>query len=81
MSKIKNIKISPESHKTLKLYCEKHGLKIYKFLEKLEISTESNYRSLALDFNTDCLVISILTTSILISSLVDTFIVAISSPI
>jgi len=35
MSKIKNIKISPESHKILKEYCEKHGFKIYKFLEKL----------------------------------------------
>ena len=35
MAKIKNIKISPESHMTLKMYCEKHGLKIYKFLEKL----------------------------------------------
>jgi len=35
MSKIKNIKISPESHDILKKYCEKHGLKMYKFLEKL----------------------------------------------
>lgn len=35
MSKIKNIKISPESHEILKKHCEKHGLKIYKFLEKL----------------------------------------------
>jgi hypothetical protein len=35
MSKIKNIKISPESHELLKKHCEKNGLKIYKFLEKL----------------------------------------------
>jgi len=35
MSKIKNIKISPKSHELLKKHCEKNGLKIYKFLEKL----------------------------------------------
>jgi len=35
MNKIKNIKISPESHELLKSYCNKHGFKIYKFLEKL----------------------------------------------
>ena len=33
--KIKNIKISEESHRLLKTYCEKKGLKIYKFLESL----------------------------------------------
>jgi len=33
--KIKNIKISPESHEILKTYCNKHGYKIHKFLEKL----------------------------------------------
>jgi len=32
---IKNIKISPESHETLKKYCDKRGIKIYKFLENL----------------------------------------------
>ena len=32
---IKNIKISPESHELLKKYCEKRGMKIYKFLENL----------------------------------------------
>jgi hypothetical protein len=32
---IKNIKISPEAHETLKKYCEKKGIKIYKFLENL----------------------------------------------
>lgn len=33
--KIKNIKISIESHSTLKKYCDKKGIKIYKFLENL----------------------------------------------
>jgi hypothetical protein len=33
--KIKNIKISVESHETLKKYCDKKGIKIYKFLENL----------------------------------------------
>ena len=32
---IKNIKISPESHDVLKKYCDKRGIKIYKFLENL----------------------------------------------
>ena len=32
---IKNIKISPESHDILKKYCDKRGIKIYKFLENL----------------------------------------------
>jgi hypothetical protein len=32
---IKNIKISPESHNILKKYCDKRGIKIYKFLENL----------------------------------------------
>jgi hypothetical protein len=36
---IKNIKISPQSHDMLKTYCEKRGLKIYKFLENLIIET------------------------------------------
>jgi hypothetical protein len=35
MKKIKNIKISEESHKLLKQYCEEKGLKVYKFLENL----------------------------------------------
>lgn len=35
MKKIKNIKISVESHEILKSYCEKKGLKMYKFLESL----------------------------------------------
>jgi hypothetical protein len=33
--KIKNIKISVESHNILKMYCEEKGIKIYKFLENL----------------------------------------------
>jgi hypothetical protein len=33
--KIKNLKISIESHDILKKYCEKHGIKMYRFLENL----------------------------------------------
>ena len=33
--KIKNLKISVETHAVLKSYCERRGLKMYKFLEKL----------------------------------------------
>jgi len=32
---IKNLKISPEVHEILKKYCDKKGIKIYKFLEFL----------------------------------------------
>lgn len=35
MKKIKNLKISNDIHIILKTYCDKKGLKIYKFLEKL----------------------------------------------
>jgi len=35
MKEIKNIKISKESHKVLKTYCDKEGIKIYKFIEKM----------------------------------------------
>lgn len=35
MKEIKNIKISKNVHKVLKTHCDKNGLKIYKFLEKL----------------------------------------------
>lgn len=33
--KIKNLKISVEAHTTLKKYCDKRGIKMYKFLENL----------------------------------------------
>jgi len=33
--KIKNLKISVDVHNVLKKYCDKHGIKMYKFLEKL----------------------------------------------
>lgn len=33
--KIKNLKIDSEVHEVLKKYCDKRGLKIYKFLESL----------------------------------------------
>jgi hypothetical protein len=39
MKKIKNIKISEETHHLLKEYCDEKGLKIYKFLETLIIKT------------------------------------------
>lgn len=32
---IKNLKISVESHDRLKKYCDKRGIKIYKFVENL----------------------------------------------
>jgi hypothetical protein len=34
-TKIKNLKISVESHEMLRKYCEKNGLKMYKFVETL----------------------------------------------
>jgi hypothetical protein len=37
VKKIKNLKIDAEIHIQLKKYCDKNGLKIYKFLEKLII--------------------------------------------
>jgi hypothetical protein len=33
--KIKNLKISEDVHNVLKAYCEKRGIKIYHFLEKM----------------------------------------------
>jgi hypothetical protein len=35
--KIKNLKISIEVHELLKKYCDKNGIKMYRFLEKLII--------------------------------------------
>lgn len=35
--KIKNLKISVEVHDILKKYCDKNGIKMYRFLEKLII--------------------------------------------
>jgi hypothetical protein len=34
---IKNLKISKEVHDILKRYCDKNGIKMYRFLEKLII--------------------------------------------
>jgi hypothetical protein len=34
-TKIKNLKISKEVHSTLKAYCDKNGLTMYKFIEKM----------------------------------------------
>jgi len=44
--KIKNLKISEESHAVLKKYCNKKGLKIHKFLENLIIETCSEKKDL-----------------------------------
>lgn len=35
MKKIKNLKIDEKIHNILKSYCDKKGLKIYKFLEMI----------------------------------------------
>jgi len=35
--KIKNLKISLEVHEILKKYCDKKGIKMYRFLERLII--------------------------------------------
>jgi hypothetical protein len=37
--KIKNLKISVEVHDILKKYCEKKGIKMYRFLERLIVET------------------------------------------
>ena len=37
IKKIKNLKISVEVHDLLKKYCDKNGIKMYKFLEKMII--------------------------------------------
>ena len=36
-NKIKTLKISAEVHNMLKTYCDKKGIKMYRFLEKLII--------------------------------------------
>jgi hypothetical protein len=35
VKKIKNLKISVEVHDLLKKYCDKNGIKMYRFLERL----------------------------------------------
>jgi len=35
MKRTKNLKITPTTHKILKEYCEKNGLKMFAFVEKL----------------------------------------------
>jgi hypothetical protein len=37
VKKIKNLKISIEVHNLLKSYCDKNGIKMYRFLERLII--------------------------------------------
>ena len=38
VKKIKNLKISVEVHDTLKKYCDKNGIKMYRFLERMDIN-------------------------------------------
>jgi len=35
MKRDKNLKITPQTHKILKQYCEDNGLKMFAFVEKL----------------------------------------------
>jgi len=35
LKRTKNLKITPNTHKILKDYCEKNGLKMFAFVEKL----------------------------------------------
>jgi hypothetical protein len=35
MKRSKNLKITPKTHQILKDYCEKHGLKMFAYVEKL----------------------------------------------
>lgn len=35
MKRDKNLKITPQTHKLLKEYCQKNGLKMFAFVEKL----------------------------------------------
>lgn len=35
MKRDKNLKITPSTHELLKKYCEKNGLKMFAFVEKL----------------------------------------------
>ncbi len=35
MKRTKNLKITPNTHKILKKYCEDNGLKMFAFVEKL----------------------------------------------
>lgn len=39
---VKNLKISVEVHEVLKTYCDKKGVKIYRFLENLILETCSD---------------------------------------
>jgi hypothetical protein len=42
MKKDKNLKITSNTHKLLKEYCEKNGLKIFDFVEKIIMETCTN---------------------------------------
>ena len=42
MKRSKNLKITPNTHKILKEYCEEHGLKMFAFVEKIIKETCKN---------------------------------------
>lgn len=48
--KIKNLKISVEVHNLLKTYCEKNGIKMYRFLERLIIEKCKEKKDIYGDF-------------------------------
>lgn len=43
---VKNLKISIEAHEVLKTYCDKKGVKIYRFLENLIFDTCSETQTI-----------------------------------
>lgn len=43
---VKNLKISTEVHEVLKTYCDKKGIKIYRFLENLILDTCSETQTI-----------------------------------
>jgi len=45
-SKIKNLKISKDAHEILKTYCNKKGIKIYRFIEKLILEKCKNKKDI-----------------------------------
>jgi hypothetical protein len=44
--KIKNLKIDPKVHDVLKKYCDKRGIKMYRFLENLILEKCSEKKDL-----------------------------------
>jgi len=48
--KIKNLKISIEVHNLLKTYCDKNGIKMYRFLERLIVDKCKEKKDIYGDF-------------------------------